>query len=99
VGSARPRRRQVNPHLTHHAAPDFWRCYNVLPKPVRELADRSFDLLKSAPNHPSLHFKKVRRYWAVRIGLRHRAVAVEAPDGLLWFWIGSHAEYDRFIGS
>ena len=85
--------------MIHHAAPDFWRRYNALPEPVRKLADRSFDLLKSDSNHPSLHFKRVGRYWTVRIGLHHRAVAAEASDGLVWFWIGSHAEYDRLMGS
>ena len=70
-----------------------------LPEPVRKLADRSFDMLKSASNHPSFRLKKVGRYWTVRIGLRHRAVAVEAPDGLVWFWIGSHGEYGPLIGS
>jgi len=25
-------------------------------------------------------------------------VAVDAPDGVLWFWIGTHAEYDKLIG-
>ena len=84
--------------MIHHAAPDYWRCYNVLPEPVRKLADRSFELPKSDPNHPSLHLKKVGRYWSVRVGLRHRAVAVEAADGLVWFWVGTHAEYDQFIG-
>ena len=85
--------------MIHHAAPDFWRRYNALPEPVRKQADRAFDLLKSAPDHPSLHFKKVGRYRTARIGLHHRAVAVEAPDGPLWFWIGSHGEYDHLIGS
>jgi hypothetical protein len=44
-----------------------------------------------------LHFKKVGRFWSVRIGLRYRALGVEADDGLLWFWIGSHADYDASI--
>jgi hypothetical protein len=27
----------------------------------------------------------------------HRALAVEAPDGMFWFWIGLHEEYKRLI--
>ena len=84
--------------MTHHAAPDFWRCYNSLPESVRNLADRSFELLKADAGHPSLQLKSVGRYWSVRVGLRYRAVAVEAADGLVWFWIGTHAKYDRLIG-
>ena len=84
--------------MNHHASPDFWACYRVLPASVRDLADKSFGLLKAAPKHPSLHFKKVGRFWSARVGLHYRAVAVEASDGLVWFWIGTHAEYDRLIG-
>jgi hypothetical protein len=46
----------------------------------------------------SLQFKKVGRYWSVRIGLRYRALAVDVDGGYLWFWIGSHADYDKWIG-
>ena len=84
--------------MTHYAAPDFWACHRALPESVRKLADRLFELLKSNPDHPSLHLKKVGRYWSVRVGLHHRAVAVEVAGGLLWFWIGSHADYDRLVG-
>lgn len=83
--------------MNHHASPDFWPCYRVLPASIRELADKSFGLLKADPTHPSLHFKKVGRFWAARVGLHYRAVAVEASDGLIWFWIGTHAEYDRLV--
>ena len=50
------------------------------------------------PRHPSLHFKQVGRFWAVRVGLHYRAVAVEHEDNMLWFWIGSHADYDKLLG-
>jgi hypothetical protein len=26
------------------------------------------------------------------------ALAAEVDDSYLWFWIGSHADYDRLIG-
>jgi hypothetical protein len=84
--------------LNHHASPDFWRCYRSLPAPVRRIADRNFDLLKQDPHHPSLHFKKVGRFWSARVGARYRAVGVESSDGIVWFWIGSHAEYDKLVG-
>jgi len=63
-----------------------------LPHTVRKLADANFELLKSDPRHPSLQFKKVGRYWSVRVGLRYRALAADVDGGYLWFWIGSHAD-------
>jgi hypothetical protein len=84
--------------LTHHASPRFWACYRALPEAVRRQADAAFERLKTDPRHPSLRFKQVGRYWSVRAGVRYRALAVEVDDGLLWFWIGSHADYDKLIG-
>jgi len=84
--------------LIHYAAPSFWRAYHQLPEQVRALADKQFQLLKADPQHPSLHFKRVGRFYSARVGAHYRALAVEAPDGVLWFWIESHAEYDRIAG-
>lgn len=84
--------------MNHYAALEFWECYHALPAEVQRLADKAFALLQADPRHPSLHLKRVKRYWTARVGLHHRAVAVDAPDGLLWFWIGGHAEYDTLIG-
>jgi len=81
--------------LKHTASSHFWAQYHTLPEEVRELADKSFSLLKSDPFHPSLHFKKLGKAWSARIGLRYRALAVEVEGGYLWVWIGSHAAYDK----
>ncbi|MEK7656128.1 MAG: hypothetical protein AAB412_00080 [Elusimicrobiota bacterium] len=59
------------------------------------MAKKNFDLLKANPYHPSLHFKKVGNFYSARVGLAYRALAVEGPDGPIWFWIGSHSEYDE----
>lgn len=83
--------------MIHLASPSFWECYEALPAAVRELADKQFALLKENPRHPSLHFKRLKRFYSARVGVHYRALAVEAPDGLLWFWIGSHADYDRIV--
>ena len=84
--------------MKHKASQRFWTCYRGLPAAVREQADRAYELLRADPRHPSLHLKRIGRFWSVRIGLRHRALAIALPDdGLLWVWIGTHAEYDRLI--
>ena len=85
--------------MRHFANADFWDAYGRLPKTVQELADKNFQLLKSDPRHPSLQFKKVGPYWSARVGRSYRAVAVKADNGLVWFWIGTHANYDAIISS
>lgn len=84
--------------MKHQASPRFWRCYEALPKAVRDQADRPYALLKQDPSHPSLHLKTIGRFRSVRVGLRHRALAIEAgEETLLWVWIGTHAEYDQLL--
>jgi hypothetical protein len=85
----------LHPPLNHFASPEFWVHYDRLPDTIRELADKNFALLKADPRHPSLSLKKVGRFWSVRVGLHYRALAKDRPDGLVWFWIGSHGTYDR----
>jgi hypothetical protein len=84
--------------VKHFASSAFWHAYRSLPSHTREVADKNFALLKKNPRHPSLNLKKVDRLWSVRIGMRYRALGVDVNDGVLWFWIGSHADYDRLIG-
>jgi hypothetical protein len=83
--------------LSFRASRDFWLLLHELPRDIQELARRNFELLKANPRHPSLHFKKVGRYWAARVGLNYRVVGVERESGILWFWIGPHDEYKDLI--
>ena len=84
--------------MKHWASSRFWALYEALPSGVRTVADKNFELLKADPRHASLHFKRIGRIWSVRVGDRYRALGHDVPDGIQWFWIGSHAEYDRLIG-
>jgi hypothetical protein len=81
--------------VKHFASPQFWKLYEKLPEATRLLADKNFALLKEDPKHPSLHFKKVGRFWSVRIGAHYRALGTEVDGDMRWHWIGSHAEYAR----
>jgi len=84
--------------LNHFTSRVFWECFEALPEEIQRLARENYQLLKSNPRHPSLRFKKVGPYWSVRVGIGYRALGVEVEGGILWGWIGSHAEYDKLIG-
>ncbi len=87
--------------MNHFALPRFWYLYRQLPTEIRDLADKCFELLRGDPAHPSLHFKKVGskgQLWSARVGAHYRALARPGSDGIVWFWIGTHAEYDRLLG-
>ncbi|MFZ5995146.1 MAG: hypothetical protein ACOYU4_09185 [Thermodesulfobacteriota bacterium] len=84
--------------MRHFTSPAFWQCHKVLPGPIQRLAEKNFKLLKDDPQHPSLHSEKIGRFWSVRIGRFYRALGVDAPGGILWFWIGNHPDYEKLLG-
>ncbi len=81
----------------HKATTRFWRHLEKLPKSVKEIAKKNFELLKISPLHPSLHFKKVSKFWSIRIGNNYRALAIKEGEDFIWVWIGSHNEYEKMI--
>ena len=83
--------------MRHFASPSFWERYGELPDSIQELADKNYKILRSDPKHPSLHLKKAGKYWSIRVGRKYRALGVDVEEGILWFWIGTHAEYDKLL--
>jgi hypothetical protein len=71
-----------------------------LPVDVQRDATRAYRFFPGNPAHPGLQFKKLEgedNIYSVRIGLEYRALAVMKKDGIVWYWIGSHSEYDRLV--
>ena len=79
----------------HRTTERFWKCFDRLPTPLQSTAKNNFELLKTDPSHPSLHVKKVGTFWSARVGISHRALAVEDGNDFIWVWIGTHDEYER----
>jgi hypothetical protein len=61
------------------------------------LADEAYQTLLADPHHPALRFKRLGRFWSVRVGLHYRPLAIEHEGNVVWFWIGPHAQYDRIV--
>ncbi len=79
---------------------DFIAYFRALPAAVQAQARKNYRLWKQNPYHPSLHFKRVHPHeplYSVRIGRGWRALGLLEDDTVTWFWIGSHADYDRLI--
>lgn len=81
----------------HRTTNRFWKCFEKLSNPVQKVSKKNFELLRINPLHPSLHFKKVGKFWSVRVGINHRALAVEDDEDFIWVWIGTHNKYERMI--
>ncbi len=86
--------------MRSEATPRFWAAYHALPREIRELARKAYRLFRDNPRHPSLQFKTVHDrdpIYAARVTLGHRTLGLLQDDVITWFWIGSHAEYDRVL--
>jgi len=81
----------------HRTTARFRRCLEKLPVPIQRLSQQRFGLIKANPRHPSLRFKKVGKFWSARVGVNHRALAIQDGEDLIWVWIGTHDEYVRII--
>ena len=78
----------------------FWRLFSDLPIDVQKAARRAYQSFRSNPARPGLQFKKLEgedNIYSARIGLEYRALAVMKKDGIVWYWIGSHSDYDRLV--
>ncbi len=88
--------------MTSKTTDRFRKAYAQLPEHVRRRAREAYRLFRDNPKHPSLRFKQVhptRPIYSARVGLGYRALAVWDAGVVVWFWIGTHADYDQVIRS
>ncbi|WP_088431215.1 ParE family toxin-like protein [Halomicronema hongdechloris] len=80
---------------------EFCRLFANLPQPVQQQARAAYRQFQADPSYPSLRCKKVHPelpIYSARVSKSYRAVGQIDGDTVIWFWIGSQAEYDRLYG-
>lgn len=78
----------------------FRKAYDRLPERIRRQAKEAYALFESDPRHPSLRYKKVhpkKTICSVRISQSYRALGILHGNDMVWFWIGSHEDYEKMI--
>lgn len=86
--------------MKSHVTERFLKAFGELPSHVQRKARAAYQLFKQDPHHPSLRLKRVhptKSIYSVRIGLDYRALGVREGEEIIWFWIGSHADYDKLL--
>lgn len=84
--------------MTSHTTRRFRDALHALPQHIRWQASQAYRLFGQNPRHPSLRFKQIhptRPIFPVRISADYRALGVRDADEIVWFWIGSHADYEQ----
>ena len=80
----------------------FRRCFAELSPDIQRQAREAYRKFVENPHHPSLHLKKVHpveAIYSVGITREYRALGVQEADEIVWFWIGSHADYEHILSS
>lgn len=80
--------------------PRFRKAYERLPAHVKKQAQTAYRLWLENPYHQSLRFKTVHpsaEIYSVRIGIGWRALGIKEGNQIVWFWIGSHEDYDGLV--
>jgi len=83
-----------------HTTQRFRDAYQQLPARIQRKADDVYLRWSKDPWNPVFHFKQIhaeQAIYSVRISIGWRAVGIREDDTIIWFWIGSHADYDKLI--
>jgi hypothetical protein len=78
----------------------FRKLLGEIPAQVRQQAREAYQLFRQNPSHPGLRFKKIYPdppVYSARVGIGYRAVGVLDGDTVIWYWIGSRADYDKLL--
>ena len=78
----------------------FKKLFAKLPSHIQKQARDDFKIFKTNPYYKSFEFKVVDEQdaiYSVRIGLHYRALGQKSGDTMLWFWIGSHEDYNNLV--
>ncbi|HVF09803.1 MAG TPA: hypothetical protein VNA16_03325 [Abditibacteriaceae bacterium] len=74
--------------------------YEALPEQIQRRAKAAYQRFQQDPYHPGLQFKQVHvnePIYSARINRDYRAVGVKDGNEIVWFWIGSHSDYDNLL--
>nr|CAO87319.1 unnamed protein product [Microcystis aeruginosa PCC 7806] len=94
-------------HVESARTKRFRQLFLSLPQRVQETAKKNYEIWKENPFHPSLEFKEVKpreKICPVRVGIGWRALGINLgikksdEEKIVWFWVGSHSEYDKILG-
>jgi hypothetical protein len=78
----------------------FWKCYQKLPENIKKEAKKAYRQYRKNPQYPGLRFKRIhstRPLFSMRITKDYRAIGLQEDKYIIWFWIGSHSDYDSLL--
>lgn len=86
--------------MNSRATRRFRELLAALPAHVLQQTREAYRFFRQNPSHPGLRFKQVHSdppIYSARVSISYRAPGVLDRETVVWFWIGSHADYDKLL--
>ncbi len=86
---------------------EFKDQFDRLPSDVQKLATAAFERFQVDPSHPALRHHALddnkkgqhrQGSFSVSVTMQYRAIYTTDGHVIVWYWIGTHADYDVFVG-
>lgn len=86
----------------HWQTKGFRDCLSKLPPQIQKLANEKYQMLLSNPQQVGIKPMVENGFkipiWSAQVGGGHRALALKYQSYYVWYWIGTHEEYNRVKG-
>ena len=86
--------------MTSHTTTSFKKSFAKLPDNIKQKAKSVYRIWIKDPHNKVLQFKKIHKtkpIYSVRIDINYRVLGIISGNTIVWFWIGSHSDYDKII--
>jgi hypothetical protein len=80
----------------------FRRLYDALPEQVRRDADNVYKRFAADPTYSGLNFERIQGVnapiFSARVSQQNHVLGrSDGSNTIVWFWIGTHQEYDKLL--
>jgi len=86
--------------MISHTTEQFRKLFTGLPKEIQKQAKEAYAHFKKDHFYPGLQLKRVhstRPIYSARISKDYRVVGIQQNSTIIWFWIGSHSDYEKIL--
>jgi hypothetical protein len=86
--------------MKSHVSQHFLDLLAKLPEHVQREARAAYRQFAQDPYHPGLNFERIQarpNTYSARVSRGYRVLGSMRQGEIYWYWIGTHAEYDKLI--
>jgi hypothetical protein len=86
--------------MKSHVSRQFLALLANLPLDIQRQAHEAYRQFQQNPNHPGLNFERIHsrpNTYSTRVNKSYRVLGAMRQGEMYWYWIGTHAEYDKLI--